>query len=186
MNESVPNRPKAISVGVIVGGVTAQSKVWREALTRLSKDRSGISGQLESDFRINFEFQVPGHITSPDFQGVRSGTFRKADRHLKTGMRALAVVSSIRHGHTLPACRASKRTSRWQRSSCPPPGSSHGVPPTRLMCASRSGVAPVCQPARAVPAERSLPEAAILRFGYLTNSRATLIRSALRVFAVGR
>lgn len=50
---------------------------------RLSRDVSGIAGQLESDFKINFEFQVPGHIVSPDFQGVRAGTYRKADRHLK-------------------------------------------------------------------------------------------------------
>lgn len=81
--ESMPDRPKAISVGVIVGGLTAQSKVWREALTRLSRDLSGIAGQLDSDFRINVEFQIPGNIISPDFQGVRTGTFRKADRHLK-------------------------------------------------------------------------------------------------------
>jgi hypothetical protein len=79
----MPNPPKALSVGVIVGGLTAQSKVWREALTRLSRDLSGIAGQLESDFRINVEFQIPGNFISPDFQGVRTGTFRKADRHLK-------------------------------------------------------------------------------------------------------
>lgn len=83
VTESIPGRPKALSVGVIVGGVTAQSKVWREALTRLSRDLSGVAGQLESDFRINVEFQIPGHIISPDFQGVRTGAFRKADRHLK-------------------------------------------------------------------------------------------------------
>jgi hypothetical protein len=79
----MPKRPKALSVGVIVGGLTAQSKDWREALTQLSRDLSGIAGRLESDFRINVEFQIPGNIASPEFQGVRTGTFRKADRHLK-------------------------------------------------------------------------------------------------------
>ena len=49
---------------------------------RLSRDLSGQAGQLESDFRINVEFHVPGNILSPEFQGVRTGTFRKADRHL--------------------------------------------------------------------------------------------------------
>lgn len=83
MTESIPDRPKALSVGIIVGGFTAQSKVWREALTRLSRDVSGIAGQLGSDFKINVEFQIPGHIISPDFQGVRTGAFRKADRILK-------------------------------------------------------------------------------------------------------
>lgn len=79
----MPNRPKALSVGVIVGGFTAQSKVWREVLMRLSRDLSGLAGHLESEFRINVEFHVPGSILSPEFQGVRTGTFRKADRHLK-------------------------------------------------------------------------------------------------------
>lgn len=83
VTESMPDRPKAISVGVIVGGLTTQSKVWREALTRLSRDVSGIAGQLESDFSISVEFQIPGNIISPDFQGVRTGAFRKADRRLK-------------------------------------------------------------------------------------------------------
>ncbi|WP_354253744.1 hypothetical protein [Arthrobacter sp. UYEF21] len=83
MIESIPDRPKALSVGVIVGGFTAQSKVWREALTRLSRDVSEIRDQLESDFNINVEFQIPGHIISPDFQGVRTGAFRKADHLLK-------------------------------------------------------------------------------------------------------
>ncbi len=50
---------------------------------RLSMDVSEIRDQLESDFNINVEFQIPGHLLSPDFQGVRTGAFRKADRLLK-------------------------------------------------------------------------------------------------------
>ncbi len=83
MTESIPDRAKVLSVGIIVGGFTAQSKIWREALIRLSMDVSEIRDQLESDFNINVEFQIPGHLLSPDFQGVRTGAFRKADRLLK-------------------------------------------------------------------------------------------------------
>ena len=83
MTESIPDRPKALSVGVIVGGFTAQSKVWRQALMRLSQGVSGLRDQLESDFNINVEFQITGDIISPDFQGVRTGAYRKADRLLK-------------------------------------------------------------------------------------------------------
>jgi hypothetical protein len=50
---------------------------------RLSRDVSGIQGQLGSDFSINVEFQIPGHIISPDFKGIRTGAFRKGDRLLK-------------------------------------------------------------------------------------------------------
>lgn len=83
VTESTPNRPKPLSVGVIVGGFTPESKIWREALMRLSRDVSGIRDQCNSDVNINVEFQIPGHIISPDFQGVRTGAFRKADRRLK-------------------------------------------------------------------------------------------------------
>lgn len=83
MTESIPDRPKPLSVGVIVGGFTAQSKIWREALLRLSMDVSDKRDQLALDFNINVEFQIPGHIVRPDFQGVRPGAFRKADRLLK-------------------------------------------------------------------------------------------------------
>jgi hypothetical protein len=50
---------------------------------RLSQGVSGLRDQLESDFNINVEFQIPGDIISPDFQGVRTGAYRKADRLLK-------------------------------------------------------------------------------------------------------
>jgi hypothetical protein len=70
-------------VGVIVGGFTVESKTWWEALVRLSRAVSDIRDHFDSDLNINVEFQVPGHLITPDFQGVRTGTFRKADRLLK-------------------------------------------------------------------------------------------------------
>ncbi|MDQ0825559.1 hypothetical protein QFZ60_001732 [Arthrobacter sp. B2I5] len=78
-----PDRPKQLSVGVIVGGFTPESRIWREALMRLSRDVSGVRDQLSSDLNLTVEFHVPGHLIAPDFQGVRTGTFRKADRLLK-------------------------------------------------------------------------------------------------------
>lgn len=82
MTES-PYRPISLSVGVIVGGFTSESRIWREALMRLSRDVSGVRDQLDSELNINVEFHVPGHLIAPDFQGVRTGAFRKSDRLLK-------------------------------------------------------------------------------------------------------
>ena len=79
----MPGHHKPLSVGVIVGGFTVESKIWREALIRLSRAVSGIREQFDSDLNINVEFHVPGHLTSPDFEGIRTGTYRKADRLLK-------------------------------------------------------------------------------------------------------
>lgn len=50
---------------------------------RLSRSVSGLRYQLESELNLNVEFQVPGHLLTPDFQGVRTGSFRKAERLLK-------------------------------------------------------------------------------------------------------
>lgn len=83
MTASTPVRPKALSVGVIVGGFTTESKIWREALMRLSRDVSGLRDELDSGLNINVEFQVPGHLITPDFEGIRTGVFQKADRLLK-------------------------------------------------------------------------------------------------------
>lgn len=83
MPEAIPDRPKSLSVGIIVGGFTAESRIWREALIRLSRAVSGLRDHVDSELNINVEFQVPGNLLAPDFQGVRTGTFRKADRLLK-------------------------------------------------------------------------------------------------------
>ncbi len=50
---------------------------------RLSRSVSGLRDQLDSELNLNVEFHVPGHLLAPDFQGVRTGAFRKADRLLK-------------------------------------------------------------------------------------------------------
>lgn len=83
MTDSIPDHPKPLSVGVILGGFTVESKIWREALVRLSRVVSDIRDHFDSDLNINVEFQVPGHLITPDFQGIRTGTFRKADPLLK-------------------------------------------------------------------------------------------------------
>lgn len=70
-------------MGTIIGGLTIESRIWRAALMQLSRDISQLREQLESELNINVEFHVPGHILAPEFQGIRTGTFRKADRHLK-------------------------------------------------------------------------------------------------------
>lgn len=83
MTEPTSDRPKPLSVGVIVGGFTAESRIWREALMRLSRGVSDLRDQADSGLKINVEFQVPGNLLAPDFQGVRTGAFRKTDRLLK-------------------------------------------------------------------------------------------------------
>ncbi len=83
MTVSTPDRPKPLSVGIIVGGFTVESRIWREALMRLSRAVSDVRDQVDSAMNINVEFHVSGNLLAPDFQGVRTGSYRKADRLLK-------------------------------------------------------------------------------------------------------
>ena len=38
---------------------------------------------VESEINVNVEFHVPGNLLTPEFEGVRTGTFRKSDSLLK-------------------------------------------------------------------------------------------------------
>lgn len=46
-----------------------------------------------TDININVEFQVPGNILTPDFEGVRTGVFRKKDSLLKIQVAVPAKAS---------------------------------------------------------------------------------------------
>jgi hypothetical protein len=116
VTESIRDRAKPLSVGVIVGGFTAESKIWREALTRLSRGVSGVRDQLGPELNINVEFQVPGNLIAPDFQGVRTGTFRKADRLLKIQVAVPVDPPNDPYAYGLQAIREAVDTAEaWSR-----------------------------------------------------------------------
>ena len=64
-----------LSIGTIVGGQTPESNIWTGATQRLSAAVREIRGEIESSLRINIEFHIPGHILTPEFEGVRTGYF---------------------------------------------------------------------------------------------------------------
>ena len=74
---------KVLSIGMIVGGRTQTNALWVEAVRALTRAVVGAREGIESDIKLNVEFHVPGHILVPNFEGVRTGVFRKADSLLK-------------------------------------------------------------------------------------------------------
>lgn len=74
---------ETLSIGMIIGGRTLQNRGWIEAIHQLMRDVKGAREGVKSGLNLNVEFQVPGNHLQPDFEGVRAGTFRKADSLLK-------------------------------------------------------------------------------------------------------
>lgn len=80
---SVPEPAKVLSLGSIVGGQTQANKPWVDAIRQLTRDIAIRRGEVLADINVNVEFHIPGDLLTPDFEGVRTGTFRKADNLLK-------------------------------------------------------------------------------------------------------
>ena len=79
----VEPRCEVLSVGMIVGGRTTENGAWVDAIASLRKQITAVRSGLQSDLNLNVEFQISGNHLQPDFEGVRTGAFRKADSLLK-------------------------------------------------------------------------------------------------------
>lgn len=74
--------PGALSIGIVLGGTVAVDRVWRTELTRLAKDVAAARVGTDSPLRVNVVFHVDGKLAPAEFQGVRTGRFRRNDMHL--------------------------------------------------------------------------------------------------------
>jgi hypothetical protein len=80
---AIDHAAKTLSIGMIVGGRTLGNRAWVEAIQQLMTDVIEAREGIDSDINVNVEFQVPGNLLTPEFDGVRTGAFRKADSLLK-------------------------------------------------------------------------------------------------------
>lgn len=74
---------RVMSIGILIGGRTPANRAWETALDQLMLDVAALREGAVADINVNVEFQVPGNHLVPDFEGVRTGVFRKADSLLK-------------------------------------------------------------------------------------------------------
>ncbi len=79
LDESV----QVLSVGSIVGGLTNGNRGWVDELRRLTREIAARRIGVVSDINVNVEFHIPGNFLTPEFDGVRTGYFRKSDMLLK-------------------------------------------------------------------------------------------------------
>lgn len=74
---------KVLSIGSIVGGRTAKNRGWVDGINELTRQIIGAREGVISDINVNVEFHVPGNLIAPDYEGVRTGIFRRANSLLK-------------------------------------------------------------------------------------------------------
>jgi hypothetical protein len=72
-----------LSIGSITGGRTQGNRGWDEPMRVLDCQIITRRVGVVSDINVNVEFHIPGNILGVDFEGVRTGYFRKRDRLLK-------------------------------------------------------------------------------------------------------
>lgn len=68
-----------LSIGTIVGGRTAANKPWREALNQLGESVAAARSGASSPVNVNVVFHIPGNFLKPEFEGTRTGSYRRAD-----------------------------------------------------------------------------------------------------------
>ncbi|MEI2732704.1 MAG: hypothetical protein V9G08_12030 [Dermatophilaceae bacterium] len=74
---------KVLSFGSVIGGRTMANRGWSESIRALTRAIAAHRDGITSDINVNIEFHVPGNLLRPEFEGIRTGTFRKSDRLIK-------------------------------------------------------------------------------------------------------
>lgn len=70
-----------LSVGAVMGDTDAE-KAWGPAIGTLTMRVRELRDNVDSPVRLNVMFHVDGRLVPNDFEGVRTGRFRKKDASL--------------------------------------------------------------------------------------------------------
>jgi hypothetical protein len=71
----------ALSLGAVIGGTSASS-AWEMAIKRLAWRVKNLREGVASPLAVNVVYHIPGEHLSPDFSGVRTGSFSRKTRKL--------------------------------------------------------------------------------------------------------
>ncbi|MBX9472846.1 hypothetical protein [Microcella sp.] len=91
MTPQTGERAPVFSIGLVVGGRTPSNLAWTHEIAMLTKDVIAVRAGVESPLHLNVVFHVAGNLLQPEFEGVRTATFNKADAAL---MVQVALVES--------------------------------------------------------------------------------------------
>jgi hypothetical protein len=70
-----------LSIGLI-GSKSSESRAWEDAVIGLGRAVAGSRDGTVAPLNVNVIFHLSGKYTEPEFEGVRTGRFRRATNHL--------------------------------------------------------------------------------------------------------
>lgn len=73
----------ALSISTVIGGQTPGNRGWVDGIRLLRREMFAARAGVSSDINVDVEFHVPGNHFAPDYEGVRTSSFRKAESLLK-------------------------------------------------------------------------------------------------------
>jgi len=94
-----------VTIGSIVGGISDAGRAWDQTIDEAFRSISVPEWQ-PGELRLNVEFQIAGHLLQPDFEGVRTGRFRKTDALLKVQVAVVHVATLPSHDQVLTWLRS--------------------------------------------------------------------------------
>jgi hypothetical protein len=95
LTRATDEEARVFSIGSVVGGRTANNLAWIDEIARLTSDVAAARVGVGSTLNLNVVFNVAGNLLRPDFEGVRTGTFRKADSLLMIQVALPEVVPPL-------------------------------------------------------------------------------------------
>ncbi len=96
---------KVLSLGSVIGGRTLANSGWSEAIRALTREIAAHRDGVESDINVNVEFYVPGNLLQPEFEGLRTGAFRKSDTLIKVQVALPEQPPAVPRDHLLSLVR---------------------------------------------------------------------------------
>lgn len=74
--------PPVLSIGIVFGGTKEVDEFWDPVATRLMHEVIAARDGAESPISVNVVFHVGGELIPSEFEGVRTGSFSRRDKHL--------------------------------------------------------------------------------------------------------
>lgn len=116
MSHAVDEPVPVLSIGSVLGGTSPPTRKWGDDIRKLGLRVGTLRAGVESPLNLNVVFQVPGEVAKPDFQGVRTGRYSKADRLLMIQVALPEDVPPDSDAHLVEAAYAAiDEAERWAK-----------------------------------------------------------------------
>lgn len=81
-----------LSIGTVLGGSTVNNRGWVEGTREIQREIVLARDNVSSNINVEVVFHVPGNILSPDYEGLRTGSYWKSKALLQVQVALPAVA----------------------------------------------------------------------------------------------